>query len=100
MQATGQASTQSATPSQVFVTIVWGTVFFSQTIDRSSHYWLSLAYQVHLNFTASKPDSPVRLEITPQHQPRQSEQYCGVEHRLLQLHLHDGSNQLQPAPNR
>lgn len=30
MQATGQASTQSATPSQVFVTIVCGTVFFSE----------------------------------------------------------------------
>lgn len=27
MQATGQASTQSATPSQVFVTMVCGTVF-------------------------------------------------------------------------
>jgi hypothetical protein len=27
MQATGQASTQSATPSQVLVTIVWGTGF-------------------------------------------------------------------------
>jgi hypothetical protein len=29
MQATGQASTQSATPSQVFVTIVCDTVFLS-----------------------------------------------------------------------
>jgi hypothetical protein len=27
IQATGQASTQSATPSQIFVTMLWGTEF-------------------------------------------------------------------------
>jgi len=38
MQATGQASTQSATPSQVFVTIVCGMVLVSFRLGRMAMF--------------------------------------------------------------